>query len=398
MERRYDSWEEELLFQKEVQKEVKRQRRQAINRMILLALVFSILGAVVGGAIVDKVTKDSLARSPFGTTNPQDITINADDDVNVGAAVAAKNLNAVVGISSTTTMSDIFNRTYESMAIGSGFIVDKEGYILTNDHVIAALSQGMGGHQRSGVADDIRVVFNNGEQVPAEVLWSDPALDLAILKIEPDKQLPVVELGDSDDIVIGEKVFAIGNPLALEFHGTFTGGYISGLDRTLSGNGFRMSNLIQTDAAINSGNSGGPLFDVEGKVIGINTAKVKSGEGLGFSIAINTVKPILEEVVKNQSFERVSMGFYPEELYILENYLQKEFDFEGVVVREVIPDTPAERAGLQSLDILTKIDGKTIKSVDELMKTLYTYRFDDTVTLELYRDGRFIETELTFTH
>lgn len=368
-------------------------------KLIVLALVFSLIGAVIGGAVVGSIAQDRFGQGvPGAGSDRREITIEPSGDTSVGAAVAAKNLDSVVGISTTTRMRDLLNRTFDSEAIGSGWIAHEDGYIVTNDHVVASLSSRSGYSSGGGYADDISVVFNNGEQVPAEVLWSDSNLDLAILKIEPTRDLTVAEIGNSDDLSIGDQVFAIGNPLALDFHGSFTGGYVSGLDRTITTPQINMSDLIQTDAAINSGNSGGPLFNTQGQVVGINTAKVQSAEGLGFSISVNTLKPILEGVIKDGDFQKVTLGIYTMDLNTYENYLGQEMEGieSGVVVAQIMDGSPAQEAGLRSNDIIVSIDQNPIESSEGLTRVLYNYQFGDVVEVEFYRDGRLETLELEF--
>lgn len=380
----------------------KRNKGLSALKLVALALVFSIIGALIGGAVVLEMGQRKLEniQIPQETTQtqPKQEVVIEPNQANVGTAVAAKNLDSVVGISTTTTMRDIFNRSFDSQAIGSGWIAHEDGYIVTNDHVVASLTSSSGYSNQAGYADNISVVFNNGEQVPAEVLWSDSSLDLAILKIEPKKDLSVVEIGDSDELRIGDQVFAIGNPLALDFHGTFTGGYVSGLDRTISSGQINMTDLIQTDAAINSGNSGGPLFNAQGEVVGINTAKVQSAEGLGFSISVNTLKPILEGVINDGTFEKVTLGVYTMDLETYENYIGQEIQGidQGVVVAQIMDGSPAQEAGLQSNDIIVSIDREPVESANALTKLLYNYQIGDTITIEYYRNGQEETTELEF--
>lgn len=365
---------------------------------IALALVFSIIGSLIGGAFGAKLAYDKYSEEKnIASTSAPVYTINTKDEVNTVSAVAAANLDSVVGITTTTIMRDIFNRQYGAQAMGSGFIVDENGYIMTNDHVISSLTSRTGYSSDRGYADEVTVVFNDGTQLPAEILWSDSNLDLAILKVNPDRPLKVVKLGDSDKLIIGEQAIAIGNPFALEFHGTVTAGYISGLERTVSGQGGEMQNLIQTDASINQGNSGGPLLNSKGEVIGINTLKISSGEGLGFSIPINVAKPIIEQVVETGSYERVILGIKGANLVDYEKMFGVDLTPDsGIIIAEVTPGSPAEKAGLRSNDIITKIDGEEFEDFDGLQARLYNYSFGDKVIIEYYRDGKTYTTDLTF--
>ena len=281
--------------------------------------------------------------------------------------------------------------------MGSGFIVNENGYIMTNDHVIASLTSDTGYSSGGGYADQVAVVLNDGSQLPAEILWSDSTLDLAILKVEPEVPLKAVKLGNSDELLIGEQAIAIGNPFALEFHGTVTAGYISGLNRTLRGQGTTMQDLIQTDASINQGNSGGPLLNGKGEVIGINTMKISSGEGLGFAIPVNTAKPIIEQVIKTGTFERVTLGITLMDLERFEELYKVDLAPDnGVIILEVVSGSPANKADLQVNDVLTKIGGDEIKNVTDLQNKLTKYNFGDTVELEYVRNRETNKVDVTF--
>lgn len=391
-ENRYDRYKNE--YNIENKKEKKSKGR---GGTIIFALVFSLIGSLLGGAFGAKLAYDKY-RIDYSTvaSTPPSYTINAKDEVTTVSAVAASNLDSVVGITTTTIMRDVFNRQYGAQAMGSGFVVDERGYIMTNDHVIASLNPNSG-YSSGGHADEVAVVLNDGTQLPAKVLWSDSAMDLAMLKVEPERPLKAVKLGNSDELVIGEQAIAIGNPFALEFHGTVTAGYISGLNRTVSGQGTEMQNLIQTDASINRGNSGGPLLNGKGEVIGINTLKISSGEGLGFSIPINSAKPVIEQVVETGTFERVTIGVKGVDLEVYE----KQFNIDlvpesGIIVAEVFPNSPAAKVGLQPNDVITKIDGEEIESFKTLQTKMTKYSFGDTATIEYYRNGTANTADITF--
>ena len=366
--------------------------------LVVLALVFSIIGSLIGGAFGAKLAYDryKIDYTTAGTTPPS-YTINTKDEVTTVSAVATANLDSVVGITTTTIMRDIFNRQVGAQAMGSGFIVNENGYIMTNDHVIASLTSDTGYSSGGGYADQVAVVLNDGSQLPAEILWSDSTLDLAILKVEPEVPLKAVKLGNSDELLIGEQAIAIGNPFALEFHGTVTAGYISGLNRTLRGQGTTMQDLIQTDASINQGNSGGPLLNGKGEVIGINTMKISSGEGLGFAIPVNTAKPIIEQVIKTGTFERVTLGITLMDLERFEELYKVDLAPDnGVIILEVVSGSPANKADLQVNDVLTKIGGDEIKNVTDLQNKLTKYNFGDTVELEYVRNRETNKVDVTF--
>lgn len=378
--------------------ETKTKKSRGRGATVALALVFSLIGALLGGAVGSKLAYDryKIDYAKVASTPPS-YTINAKDEMTTVSAVAATNLDSVVGITTTTVMRDMFNRQVGAQAMGSGFVVNEEGYIMTNDHVIASLTSNTGYSSGGGYADQVAVVLNDGTQLPAEILWSDSSLDLAILKVKSDVPLKPVKLGDSDSLIIGEQAIAIGNPFALEFHGTVTAGYISGLDRTVSGKGAEMRNLIQTDASINKGNSGGPLLNAKGEVIGINTLKLSSGEGLGFSIPINTAKKIIEQVIETGTYEKVTIGVTGTDLEAYEKYFNIDLTpNNGIVVLEVLPDSPASKVGLQVNDVITKVNGEEIVDFKDLQNKISSFSFGDTITLEYFRNGQSQKVDITF--
>lgn len=299
--------------------------------------------------------------------------------------VAQDAMNSVVGIT-TRSLRQIGFFQQEVGGVGSGVIVDSNGYILTNSHVID-----------NGNAKHIRVLFDNGDEKEAKVLWYDSLLDLAIIKVDA-KNLPVAKLGDSDKLLVGEPAIAIGNPLGLEFQSTVTSGIISGLHRSINVEGNVIEDLIQTDASINQGNSGGPLLNSKGEVIGINTAKISSAEGLGFAIPINTVKPIIEQIIETGTYKTVVMGITGVEVELYERRLGIDLSAdEGVVILEVVQNSPAHKAGLRNGDVITKIDNKSIENMSQLKKALYNYKQGDKAKLTIIRNGTEEILEIEFT-
>lgn len=395
------TWEEYKAYEdlKREQNKKPKKKKSGAFKFVILALVFSLLGSLVGANLGYKRAYEQYSHMASSQPQPS-YTLEPKDDINTVAAVAQTNLESVVGITTKTILKNIFNQDYASEAMGSGFIVDKRGYIVTNNHVIESLKQdnmgGFGGFfgnqmpgqtEKKAYADEIAVLLNNGAQVPAEVVWADKTLDLAVLKIDTDQELKPVSLGDSDKLVIGEPAIAIGNPLSLEFHGTVTAGYISGKDRIITEADGSSMNLIQTDASINPGNSGGPLFNQKGEVIGVNTMKISSAEGLGFSIPINVAKPIINQIIETGEYHKVALGFSGTDVGTYENAFQIDTGVEsGVVLLKVMAGSPIEKAGLEKLDIITKVDGQEITNVMDIQKILYKYKFGDTLELEYKRN------------
>jgi serine protease Do len=261
---------------------------------------------------------------------------------------------------------------------GSGVIVSPNGEILTNYHVI----EGMRGGEAS-----LEVKTSNGKTYKAKVLGKDKELDIAVIKIDAT-HLPYASLGDSDTAKVGEWVVAIGNPLGLEH--TVTQGIISARGRKLTGG---LESFLQTDAAINRGNSGGPLLNLKGEVIGINTAINPQGQNLGFSVPINMVKRILPDLRSGKPVSRGFLGISPQEL---DTDFQASLGVkEGVVVGNVERGKAADKGGVQRLDVITKVDGEKILSPDDLVSAISSHRAGETVKLSIFRDGKTLDLPVT---
>lgn len=365
----------------------KRGKKKTFFRYVAVALIAAIIGGLSSGYFV----YSQLNVNQSGAEKPimaQDVNINLTDDVYFAVAVAEKSQKTVVGITTQTTkqVNTWFGpQTQRSQSMGSGFIVDSNGYIVTNSHVI-----------EDGKYEKITVSLIDGSTEVGEVLWYDKSLDLAVVKINRTN-LPVVELGDSDTLMVGEPVVAIGNPMTLDLERTVTQGIISGLNRAIIfDNGTVIEPLLQTDASINEGNSGGPLFNAKGQVIGINTAKIKTAEGLGFSIPINTAKPIIDRIIKEGKLTTVYVGISGVEVETYETALGIEVQAEyGVVIAEVIKDSPAAISGLQVGDVIIAIDGSKITSMQELKIKLYEYKDGDNAEITFLRNGNEQKASLT---
>ena len=268
----------------------------------------------------------------------------------------------------------------ETEGMGSGFIINEDGYILTNYHVIDG-------------AKEVTVTLSDGREVTASVVNYDADQDVAMIKINDDIEVPgVVELGDSDALQPGEEVLAIGNPLSKELSSTLTKGIISALNRSVETESGVSSNLIQTDTAINSGNSGGPLINTKGEVIGINTLKASDGaEGIGFAIPINDVKDKIDSLSK----PILNLGV---SIRVVDESLAKQLNLEeGLYVVEVNEYSPAEKAGLKSGDLIVKADGTRIKTFEELQEIKNSKEEGDTINIEFIRDGKTKNTTITLT-
>jgi Do/DeqQ family serine protease len=266
-----------------------------------------------------------------------------------------------------------FEQRRERTSLGSGVIIDgKRGFILTNAHVI----------ERAG---KIKVVLQDEREFEAKIVGADPDSDLAVLKIESQKLLPSIEMGSSDDLMIGETVIAIGNPFG--FSHTVTTGVISAVNRSLRAEDKVFLDFIQIDASINPGNSGGPLLNINGDLIGINTAIYAKAQGIGFAIPINKAKKIISDLIQFGEVIQAWIGITVQNLDAeLARYL-KVPGKKGVMVQAVEPQSPARKAGLQEGDIILAIDKKKIASLREFWSVKKTYAAGDSLKARIWRDG-----------
>lgn len=281
---------------------------------------------------------------------------------------------AVVGITNKAVARDFFNRQVETEGVGSGVIFRSDGYIVTNNHVIAG-------------AKELIVSLSDGNTINGELVGADEMTDIAVVKVDA-KDLPTAKFGNSDDVMVGETAVAIGNPMGLEFQGSVTVGVISALNRTLELNDRRV-NLLQTDAAISPGNSGGALCNTDCEVIGINSAKLARSdvEGMAFAIPINTVQSIIDELMEKGYVARPYLGVTIFDKPTAARYgYQLNID-KGVYVFQVALDAPAGRAGLQRGDVILSIDDKEVNSVSEIRNDIAARKVGDKVKVKYDRDG-----------
>ena len=297
------------------------------------------------------------------------------------AAVYEQNVSAVAGIRIEGISTNVWGQSSRFAASGSGFIITTDGYVVTNHHVIEN-------------ANSITVTLTSGEEYDAELVGSDAENDVALLKID-GKNLPVVAIGNSDELGVGDMVAAIGNPLG-ELTNTLTVGYVSALDREINTDGTPI-NMLQTDAAINSGNSGGPLFDMYGNVIGITTAKYASSfvEGLGFAIPINDAMYIVYDLYEyGYVTSRPWLGIHTRDLdSVTASYYSLPV---GVYVGEIDADSAAEKAGMEPGDIIIALDDREVHNYNALTAALRHYHAGDSATIKVYRGGAEVELRIVF--
>lgn len=310
----------------------------------------------------------------------------------VAQKVAKKATAGVVGITvERLKKKDIFDRdSNPEVGFGSGVIVSPDGYILTNNHVAG------------GKSERIIVSLADGRNVDGEVVWADPVLDLAAVKVNLTGLTPL-PLGDASKLEVGEHAIAIGNPLGMEFQRSVTSGIISALNRTIridteEGSNY-MEDLIQTDASINPGNSGGPLLNSDGEVVGINTVKVSSAEGMGFAIPINITKPITEKLVATGSFTEPYLGLFAYDSSLIQ-YVDGESDLKnGIYVAHVDAKGPAYTSGIREGCIIRQIDGIDISTMLQLRTYLYSKEPGDTINITHLMHGKdeWVTTKATLT-
>jgi serine protease Do len=265
---------------------------------------------------------------------------------------------------------DIPQREFKQKSLGSGFIISHDGYIFTNNHVVEQ-------------ADKILVKLSTGKEYEAKVIGKDAKTDLALIKIKQIESLPVAEIGDSDKLRVGDWVLAIGNPFGLEQ--TVTAGIVSAKGRVIGAGPY--DNFIQTDASINPGNSGGPLFNMEGKVVGINTAIVAQGQGIGFAIPVNMAKNILPDLKSKGKVTRGWLGISVQDVTedIAKNLKLK--DNSGALISEVFKGDPADKGGMRAGDLITEVNGKKIKDTHELLLTIASFPVGEKIEVKALRDG-----------
>lgn len=369
--------------------------------VIVIAGCAGLSGAAVGGSVVYRLANEQLATlesqlvqpvpvEPAGQEGGETQTYSLDTtDINTTLTNAVDRAGAaVVTVEGTVTaQSRLFTST--GTVSGSGVFVSQEGYLVTNNHVVEG-------------ATDLKVILADGSEQSATVIGTDPYADLAVLKVEG--VVPAVAvLGNSDMLDPGETVIAIGSPLG-EFMNTVTVGVVSATGRSIdTGYGYEMEGLIQTDAAINSGNSGGPLVNLAGEVVGINTLVVRNtgsgtvAEGLGFSIPSNTVQAVTSQIIEKGYFSRPYLGIRWQMINpdIADAY---RMDVEwGTYISDVLPGSPADLAGLQQGDIITKIGDIAIDETHSFMNALFEQQPGDTVSLEVWRDGHTLQLQATLT-
>ena len=362
-------------------------KQKGAVKIVALCLVCALLGGLAQ-PIYSSLSGGNETTIYTGDRTPTQVDTTAVDTSKelTTAEIYAKYVNSCVGITVDIVSTNIFGQTVTGAAAGSGFVITEDGYILTNYHVIDG-------------ANSIKVTFEDGKEYTATYVGGEEKNDIAVIKVDATGLTPVV-IGKSGDMLVGEQVTTIGNPLG-ELTFSESTGIISALDRTITMSDGRQMNMIQTDCAINSGNSGGPLFNSHGEVIGIVSAKYSSGsssssasvEGLGFAIPIDDVASMVSDLVTNGYVTgKPIMGISVADV---DESVTSYGVPQGAIIRVVTPDLCGAKAGLQAGDIVTKIDDTDVTSASDLTSAISNYQPGDTVTLTIYRSGQTQTVEVT---
>ena len=359
---------------------VKTKKKRGFNKTIAGVIVCTLCSGFIGSGVTYLALKDNLTQTKTININP------AKFDTESEALSATEAYNkvapAAVVVSTKSVTQGYFMHTQEVEGIGSGFIINEEGYILTNYHVVKG-------------AQEISVTLSNDVTTTAQIVNYDENQDVAMIKITDESvEIPAtVELGDSDALQPGEEVIAIGTPLSTELSSTVTKGIISATSRSVAVESGVTMNLIQTDAAINAGNSGGPLVNTKGEVVGINSSKIsgEAVEGIGFSIPINDIKDKIESLSK----PILNLGI---SVRTIDESLSKQLNMEqGLYIVEVTEFSSAEKAGLKAGDIIVKADGTRITTFDEFKEIKNAKEEGDDISLEVVRNGESKTINVTLT-
>lgn len=354
-----------VFYREVIEKKPKKWGKAAIALALAIGLAFGSAFGFIADNILDDMSGKNIVYASEGAKYNYVI----DKTVSPVVPIAKKVSPSIVAIKIKKNVRDFFGDLYQSEGTGSGIIIDAQGHIVTNNHVVDG-------------SDDIIVVLKDGKELPAKVVGKDAQTDLAVIKVG-EKNLPYAEFGDSSTLEVGELAVAIGSPMGTDYAGSVTAGIISGLDRKIFVGDKNMT-LIQTDAAINPGNSGGALVNSEGKVVGINTLKLIESkvEGMGFAIPINEAKPIIQQLIENKKVARPYLGIQGS---TVDAQTAKQYNVpQGILVRGVVQGSGAEKAGLRIGDIITKIDDKKVDTIEQLIEIIKSRKVGDVLKVEAY--------------
>ncbi|MFB5088830.1 trypsin-like peptidase domain-containing protein [Psychrobacillus sp. PGGUH221] len=389
-------------YEPEKPEEPKKEKKRGLAGYFFSALAGVMVGALLVWFLIPSVVTNLPSNNEIKSNNTTQETKQLSVDVTTDVTGAVEKASgAVVGITNIQSVTDFWSNSQSTQeaGTGSGVIYKKAGgkaYVITNHHVVEG-------------AKSLEVTLVDGTKVDAKLVGSDIWSDLAVLEMEDAGVDAVIEFGNSDTLKQGETVIAIGNPLGLDFYGSVTTGVVSGKDRAIPVdlNGDQVvdwqAEVLQTDAAINPGNSGGALINLAGQLVGINSMKISEStiEGIGLAIPVNTAIPIIEDLEQNGKVNRPSMGITLLDLTNVPAFHQKETlklpaeVTTGVVVDEVVPNSPAEKAGMETYDVIVEMDGKKVEDTIDLRKHLYNEKeIGEDLKVKVYRQGKVVELTL----
>jgi serine protease Do len=348
----------------------------------LLTAVLALSACNGGGAA--SPTPEATGTAPVATSSPEAVPTSSGQSLSTPDIVRLLR-PSVVRVQTEGARFDILGRPVPTQGVGTGVIIDDQGHIVTNNHVVRL---------DSSLATRIVVTLSDGRTFTAEIVGTDPPSDLAVLKIDATDLTPA-KLGDVSQLEVGDEVVAIGFALDLPGGPTVTKGVVSAKERVIDESPYSISNAIQTDASINPGNSGGPLVNRSGEVVGITTAIIGQAQNIGFAISIDLAKPLVQEII-DKGF--VSRGFLGVNVVNVTPSIAASFNLpvdSGIGVADVEPGSPADKAGLRVNDIIVRIGDVTIANSGDLLQALTKYRAGDTVTVTFYRDGQEQDEQVT---
>ena len=363
-----------------------------LGASLIIGLCFGVPNlreSIIEGKLPESTSNGTSDSSKINTTA---MSLQGYSDTAMG--VAEKILPSIVGIEIEYKVSSFFGNS-TSKATGSGIIISEDGYILTNNHVVSTNTTTSTSSMYYQVSDAVSVkvkLYNDDTVYDAEIIGKDDQTDLAVIKIDKTG-LTAAELGNSDNVKVGEFAMAVGNPLGLS--SSISAGIVSAVNREITTDDNEKYVVIQTDAAINSGNSGGALVNSKGQVIGINTLKLSGDgvEGLGFAIPISSTTDIVKQLMEYKKVIRPYIGIAGST--VTEDMAKKYKVVEGVLVEEVENFTAAQKAGIKAGDIITEVEGKEVDSVDDINEIKNKYNVGDKIKIKLYRDGNYVDVEVT---